>query len=357
MKRLIGFCVFVILLIVLFLFFSFRTKDYEVNYEYNGFNINEKYVKEEGNYYFTLEKDKYSYDFVIEHKYSKKRKIINKLNEEDKNNYKCVSIKVFDYNTQYICSDGSKYVDGYSLLNDNSDASTPIKTVNKINIYNDDYNYYIWNGYGLTNIISDEKYNFLKKESYDNNLSYQLGKYLIIGDYDATREFSKFYIFNSEDKSISEWNFEDKISFNSYFMGDMDNNIYLFDKKNKIQYKINIDKKTINTTSDAEAALIYKDKWDLIGINKLVYNNTNFEHTNLVNYSIKDNNVYYNYINSNKKILFDHDNISAYVLINGSDAFYLKGDTLYKYNTNSGKTKLLSYFEWNFSFSNKIFIF
>lgn len=358
MKRLVGFCIFVIVLIGLFLYFSLRTKDYDTEYVNNGMNILEKYVKDEENYYFKLSKDNFNYDFVIHHKYSNKRKIVNQIIEQDKDGYKCVSIKVFDYTTPYVCSNGDEYVDGYSLKGgSDGESSEPIKTVNKIDVYNEDYDYYIWNGYGITNILNGEKYNFLKRESYDNNLSYQYGKYLIFSDYDQTREFNKFYIFNHEDKKITEWEFEDKISFNSYFMGDEDDSIYLFDKKNKIQYKLNIEKQIITKTSDNEAAMYYKDKWDVIGLNKLVYSNIYFEKTNLINYSIKDDKVYYHYKNSNNKILFDSDEKIGYVDIKESDAFYLKKDTLYRYNVNNGKTKLLSYFEWNFSFNNKIFIF
>lgn len=358
MKKLVGFCVFVIVLIGLFLYFSLRTKDYETKYNLNGFEILEKFVKDEENYYFKLSKDNITYDFVLSHKYSKKRKVVKSLNEQENNGYKCVSFKAFDELLPYQCYKDGKYVDGYSLdvVDDNSSPDI-LRTVNKISVYNEDYDYYIWNGYGITSILDQKEYNFLKKESYDNNLSYQMGNYLIVADYDATREFSKFYVFNYSDKSIKEWEFDEKIAFNSYFMGDVDNCIYLFDKKNKVQYKLNVEKELVSTTSDAEGALYYKDKWDVIGVNKLVYNNVYFEKNSLINFSINANQVYYNYKDSNNKILFDHDDINAYVKIDLDDAFYLKKDSLYKYNIATGKTKLLSYFEWNFSYSNKIFIF
>lgn len=356
MKRLIGFCVFVIILIGVFLYFSLRTKDYEVEYNHNGYDIFEKYDKERNKYYFKISKDELSYDFVIEHKYSKSRRIVKSINEQSSDSYKCVSIKVFDYDTPLVCSNGEEYRDAF-CLKDSGDNEQIIKTVNKVSIYNEDYDYYIWNGYGITNILTEEKYNFLKKESYDNNLSYQLGNYLIVADYDSSREFNKFYLYNNETKKVTEWNFDYKISFNSYFMGDVDNCAYLFDQKNKVQYKLNLQDQVITITSDSEGALYYKNDWDLIAINKLVYSNIYFEKSNLINYSIKDDKVYFNYQDSNKNVLFDEKDISEYVSIKDNNAFYLKKDTLYKYDVNNGRTKLLSYFEWNFSYSNKIFIF
>jgi len=357
MKRLVGFCLFIIVLICLFLLFSKRTKDYELDYEEDGYTITEKFVKEDKNYYFNLGKDGRTFDFVVNHKYSTKRRIVSKVDEVSKDDYTCVSIKVFKESLPYVCTKDGNYVDGYVANVVSKDEEKVLKNISKIAVYNEDYDYYIWNGYGISSILDNKEYNFLKNESYDNNLSYQLGSYLLIADYDSTREFSKFYVFNQKEKKISEWAFDYKISFNSYFMGDVDGFIYLFDKKNKVQYKLNVEKASITITSDNEGALYYNNLWDTIGLNKLVYNNIYFEGTRLINYSIKDNKVYYNYQLSDKHILFDEVEIDAFVDIHENDVFYLKKDTLLRYNIKTGITKLLSYFEWNFSSSNKIFIF
>ncbi len=358
MKRLVGFFIFVIILVFLFLLFSKRTKNYELSYIDNDFQIKERFVKEEKQYYFNISRENFNYDFVINHKYSTKRKIVKKINEIDKDDYKCISIQVFDYETPYICNKNDEYVDAFSLgIKDSVQEDKEIKNVDKIAVFNNKYEYYIWNGYGISSILDNKEYKFLKKESYDNNLSYKMGNYLIFADYDSTREFNKFFVFNCETKKVTEWNFEESISFNSYFMGDKDGYIYLFDKKNKIQYKLNVEKETISITSDNEGALFFDNEWDTIGLNKLVYNNVYFKDTNMINYSINGDKVYYNYQGSDKNILFDQDEKLTYVDIQNNDAFYLKKDTLYKYNIDEGKTKLLSYFEWNFSYSNKIFIF
>lgn len=358
MKRLVVFCLFIFVLICSFLLFSRRTKNYELVYEDYGYNIKERFDKKENNYYFNLEKEGKSFDFVMHRKYSTKRKIVNKLDEVSKDDYTCVSINVFKEELPYICAKENNYVDGYMAKVVNKDENpNELRNVFKISVYNEDYDYYIWNGHGVSSILDNKEYNFLNNESYDNNLSYQLGTYLIVADYDSTREFNKFYVFDQKEKKVSEWTFDYKISFNSYFMGDVDDYVYLFDKKNKVQYKLNIEKSSITITSDSEGALYYNNSWDTIGLNKLVYNNIYFERTNLINYSINDKKVYYNYQLSDKHILFDEGEIDSFVDIRDNDAFYLKKDTLFRYNVKTGKTKLLSYFEWNFSSSNKIFIF
>ena len=357
MKKLIGLVVFIIILISCFLLFSNRKKDYKVTYTKDEFEIIESYQKSSSNYYFTLEDKESKYDFVINNNYSKKRKVIDKITVKEFDDYKCVNIKAFNKKMPYVCNQGKSYYDVYITKLEEEKSSKELKKVSQISVYNDKYDYYLWNGYGITSILDNKQYNFLSKESYDNNLSYQMHEYLIIADYDATREFSKFYVFNSKKKNVTEFKFDYKLSFNSYFMGDYDGLIYLFDKKNKVQYSINPEKNKIDITSDKEGILYYKNGWDTIGINKAVYNDIFFENTNLINYSMKDDSLYYNYMNSNINVLFDTKDISTILDIEDDEIFYLKKDHLYKYNIHEGKNLLLSYFEWNFSYSNKIFIF
>lgn len=357
MKRLVYFGLFILGLIILFLFFSNRVKNYEVVYKMNDYEINESFNKNDKSYYFKLSSQDEEYNFVIDKKYSKKREIIDKIDVLEEDNTKCVNITVDKYTTPYICKKNDIIVDAYLAGVKEESEDILAKEVDNISIF-EEGNYYLWNGYGLTDIINNKQYNFLDKESYDNNISYQYNEYLLVADYDASREFSKFYIFNSKTNKISEFEFEYKISFSSYFMGDMDDAIYLFDKKNKVQYKIIIGKKEkIEIVSTDEAANIYDDEWDMVSLNKLVYNDLYFKKSNLVNYSLDNKKLYYNYRKNEQLILIDQDDISGIIHIHDNDVYYLKKDTLYKYNYHNGKSKIMSYFEWNFSYNNKIFIF
>lgn len=357
MKRLISLVLFVCLLVVGFLLFSNRKKDYEISYNKDDFAITEKFAKDKNNYTFSLVYNDTKFDFAINHKYTKRRKLINKINFQNDDDNLCVSINVFDNDLPAICYKDKVYYDAYLGGLFEEKEAKKIDTVSQIDVYNNNYNYYIWNGYGLSDILKNKDFNFLKKESYDNPLSYQLHNKLLIADYDAEREFSKFYVFDASNNKIDELTFDFKISFNSYFMGDYDDLIYLFDKKNKVQYSVNLEKKELKIVSDNEGAVIYRDGWDNIGLNKLVYNDIYFENTNLVNYTLEKDDLYYGYQNSDIKIKFDENDITAILDVDNDDVFYLKKDSLYKYNLKEGKTLLLSYFEWNFSYSNKIFIF
>lgn len=356
MKRLICFGVFILVLVILFFGFTYRVKNYELTYDMDDFNIYESFNKNDKKYYFKLISGDLEFDYVLDKKYSKKRRIVDKINVIEDDDTKCVSIKVDKVDSPYICIKDNEFMDSYLAGIKEYDDAIKQKEVNQIAIYKLG-NYYLWNGYGLTDIIENKEYNFLKNESYDNNISYRYKEYLIIADYDSTREFSKFYIFNSKTKKIEEFEFEFKLSTSTYFMGDINDYIYLFDKKNKVQYRMKIGKKNnIEVTSKGEAAFYYDDKDDTISINKLVYNDVYFNKSNLVNYSLNEDKLYYNYQKSNQLILIDSD-VSSIIYISDNDVYYLKKDVLYSYNYLTGKTKIMDYFEWNFSYNNKIFIF
>ena len=132
MKRLVGFCLFIIVLICLFLLFSKRTKDYELDYEEGGYTITEKFVKEDKNYYFNLGKDGRTFDFVVNHKYSTKRRIVSKVDEVSKDDYTCVSIKVFKESLPYVCTKDGNYVDGYVANVVSKDEEKVLKNIKEL---------------------------------------------------------------------------------------------------------------------------------------------------------------------------------------------------------------------------------
>ncbi len=358
MKRLIGFSLFIIITFGVFLYVANRKRNYELTYEVDGYQISERYSVDDNNYFFKAVSPDGEYNFVMAHDYSKKRKIVNKVNVINNEGAKCVNLNFFkDSLTPYICLIDGEYYDAYKLGLQEEAGYSEIANTSQIGIYNKDYQYYIWNGYGLTDLLKNKEYKFLKNEVYDNTLAYQLDNYLLIADYDDTREFSKIYLFDSKANKISEINFDNRISFNSYFMGDYKGLVYLIDRKNKIQYAINPEKKSIAITSDENGAFYYDDKEDEIGVNKLVYNDIYFKKTHLVNYELDNNNLYYHFININDKILISDEVTGGLIRQNNDTLFYIDEDTLYKYDLYKGRVVLLKYFEWNFSFKNKIFIF
>ena len=357
MKKVIIFLIVVFLIILSYIFMFNKKMNYKLEYEVNGYKVSEEYNKDTEFYTFILNNRDNEYKFMTDNKYSTKRKLIKEANIKEVDKYKCATIKVFGDFLPSICYDCESYVDSYISQEKNNPDTNKINTINDIDIYNKDYNYFIWNGYGLTNILTSKKYNFLKNEHYENDISIRFNDYIIFADYDQSREYSKLYIFNYKKLKIEEFEFEYKISTDSYFNGFIDNDIYLFDRKNKCQYKIDIFKKKISISSTNDYAISYDSKLDEERLSDFIYSNVLFKKEDLVNYYIKDKNLYYKYYKTDKDILINKGDIKDIIYVSDGKVFYLIEDSLYCYDLYRGNSKLLTYFEWNFSYKKKIYIF
>ena len=357
-KYIIKFILLIIIIISLVLFFN-RKKDYSIKYDFKNYSIKETYNKKENTYYFNVSKDDYSFDFVSDNIKTKNKRIVKNINNVEVDNYYCIDLDVEGYYFNSQCTKENKYYD-YGLVSKEEKEEDKKYSVGNIDIYNKKYHYYVWNGYGITDLKDNKKINFLKNESYDNPFSYRLGKYIIFGDYDAKREYEKLYIFDNKSNKISELKLDYSLSKNSYFLGDYDNLVYIFDKKNKIEYSLNIDKEKMEIVSDNDGGKFLDKDWTYYTLNKLSYNEYSFKYNNIVNYQLINNKLYYSYKDSKNNILISNDDISSIAYIDDDykdDIFYLKQDSLYKYSIKNGEEKIAQCFEWNFSTRNKIFIF
>jgi hypothetical protein len=357
MKKIIMFLIVIFLIIIGYVLLFNKKISYNLEYKINDYNIVESYELDGSNYKFIVGDGDYDFTFVINHNYSTKRKIVTKVNVQEEDEYKCATIKVFNDYLPYICYDGNEYVDSYIVGINKIKEDKKINTVNDIDVYNNDFDYYIWNGYGLTNVLTSKKYNFLTNEHYENDLSFRLDNYIIFADYDESREFNKFYIFNYDKKKIEEFSFDYKISTDSYFNGSVGDDIYLFDRKNKCQYKINIKKQKIEITSTSDYAISYDSKLDQEPLSNFIYSSVLFKEAKLVNFYTDNDKLYYKYNGGDESILISNNSIKSIIYYNDYKVFYLVDNSLYLYDLYSGEQKLLTNFEWNFSYDNKIFVF
>ena len=331
-----------------------REINYSIEYDYNEYHIIETYDKDRDYYLFNISKDNNQYDFDISHKYSRKRKLIKNINSFDRDDYKCLSINVYNIDSNTICNKDNDYYDN-NITIDNPESV--IKEENNYTIYNDSFNYLVWTGYGLKDIYNNKEYNVLKDESYTNDLVYQFKDYIIFADYDQKREFNKFYIYDNLKKDIYSWDIKMNISLDSYFLGYIGDDIYLFDVSNQREFRINIKKKKIKIINSGEMVLFYDNGKQNININKLIYNKVLFSYDTLYNFSVLNNKLYYNYYQSDKKIRVSDKEISNIIYSNNDQVYYMSSNTLYSYKVGEGEKKLAQSFEWNFDYLNKIFVF
>ena len=353
------------LLFISFLIVIITPKNYTLSYKIDNLDIEEKYNKKDKIYYYTITYKNLKYPLIISKKYIKKRKLIDKIQINENNNETCINAHL-NSDVYYICSEdenlkslntmSKEFLEkNYNIANN---EPKQITKYNNIIVYNNDYKYLIWNYKGFYQIDDNKSTNLdiFKKDNYKNYLSYQTDKYLIFPDYDSEYYFNKIYIYNTETNTLNNINFSDDISYDSYFLGDENNKLYFIDKKNKIEYEINLKKTTIKQISEDNNGKYFNGvSWEDKSITNMVNNEMRFNLNNTYKYYLKDNVLYLNINNYNIKIT--NLNVKKIVYVNDDEVFYLSENKLYKYKYHNNETILLEYDEWNFNYNNHIFIF
>jgi len=253
-----------------------------------------------------------------------------------------------------ICSDSNRNSKIIFVV----EKAKDIALFEKINIYNNTYNYLIWNykGYINLNKNNNENIKIFNNENYSTLNTYQIDKYLIIPDYDSKYYFTKMYIFDTEKQLLNDISFDYEISYDLLYLGEVKNKLYFIDKKNKNEYYLNFKKLEIKKVKIKNDKIdIYENgEWNNQSIKDVINKNISFTFAQSYNYKIIDDNLYQIIDNHNIKI--SNQKITSIISSNENQVFYLVGTKLYCYNAN-GENLLLEYKEWKFNYLNQIFIF
>lgn len=352
MKKSISFII--ILVLLFFCYFSIlnKAKDYELEYKINSYTIKESYSKKYKSYYINIYNDDTDYSFSSSKKYSSKRNIVKNIDVKENNGVTCIKPIVESMNFDYICNKNNEYfVEKYDVLN-----KTNSKKIDSFEVFDENHGYYVWDGYGIKNVVTKKEIHFLDKEHFDNSLSFKGDNFMLFADYDGLYSFKKFYYVDIKKNEVSEIVSSYDISFDSYFLGIYKNKIYLFDRKNMQEYSIDIKKKVISIVSKKELGVYFDGSLKDIAISKLKYENLYFDYKSRVNYSIENNKLYMYYKNSHDKILLTNLSVKSIISYDDEYIYYLSDDSVYLYNSN-GNTLLVSNFDWKFNYLNRIFIF
>ena len=362
MKKIYLLIILILLTFICFLIILFKPRNYTIEYKVNDLLVKENYIKKEGYYIYINYKDT-NYPIYINQEYNRKRKLVQNiiLNELDKEICLNVTISNNSYN---ICSEDNTIKpldamsDDYKLkFNTNKKILKEIDNYKNIKIYNNDLNYFIWNYKGF--YLINNKYNTLnifKKDNYQNILTYQTEDYLLFPNYDSDYYFTKYYIYDIKKDNLKEIDFDFEISYDSYYLGHISNEIYLIDKKNQVEYLINLKRNSVDIISKDNTAKYYNgSKLEDTSLTKLINNETKFQINSIYNYSLKDDKLYLNI--KDYQILVTDKKVKKIVHINKDTVYYLSNDELYSYKYLDNNKLLLKYNEWLFNYNNHIFIF
>lgn len=404
MKKIIKLIIAIFIIILIFELVAYLFKDnHNINYTLkdNNKNFKVKEIYKNDKYYFKITTKGYKYSFEIDNDFHKKEKIITKLYSFTTNDYYCIYPVINKTTkTNIICSKDNKSY-SYTYLKENlkpfieslqkhgyksdswlkeSQSAKKIETLTAYqkNIKENTYIYiYKYNGLFSVNKENLNQINIFKNDTYLNHLGTKVDKYYIVPNYDEKYDYSKLYVINMTNDKVKERELKQEISKDSYINGIIEDEIYLFDKDELKQYKINkngkkvkevgnkkegvlyynLGFKTIDAYTMRDKELTFKTFEDYIS---KIEKNTTIKH--IVNskdtyyYQTKNNNVYYYNTNNKTKVLLFNKEIPDFMLINDT-LYFVSEDTLYSYEYQTGLKKLVTYSELSFNSKNRIAIY
>jgi len=355
--KLILFLIILCSLLGLFLYLKFKNHSYDITYTVDRFKVSEKYNANKGTYTFLIKNSKDVYPIEIYNKYLNKREIIDNIKLYEEGNNNCIKIKSKYIELVPVCNKEDKIVK-YNLSNFDIYKTKKIKKDKieheKLNVnYLDDNKYLLYNYKGFYYIAGNkiENIKLTDRDIYQVKLIYQLDEYIIIPDYSKDHYFNKLNIINLKNGNIKEIK-DLNISFDSIFLGDYKNKVYLLDKKEEKQYEINIKKNIIKET---DFVTLKDNKLHKVSFNKIVKNNLVFDNKEEVDYKIVDNKLYQ--IIGDYKVLITDKKVDKIIKQIDNTIYYLVSDNLYMYNDLYGEVLNITNHEWNFNNTNMIYLY
>ena len=374
-----------------------HTKEYSIN---NKYKVLEKLTIKHNNYRYYFEitlpnKKMINFDYTASYKDIQLIKDI--LLYQDDNticlypvfNQKPFFTRVICLNDQYIYDPLAikdqnidpfiKKLESKNYITINSSKNI-IKTNDNIEIYTNNFraNEYLtfWNNKDLKIIDQDniKTINLSHNGQYENSLGVVINHFYITPDLNQNYDFTNIKVINLLNGKLASFKSPYKISFDSYVQGIINDEIYLIDRSNAVQYKINFTKKKVNIIGGKEKYTSYYDQGQFKKMNiyeclsqDQIFNMSQtidpelkikpFDRVDYINnyyygYQIKNNVTYvYQIYNDNidlKTLLFKTSDIRN-VIYNNNNIYFIKDDTIYRYNQDSGLKPLIKHFELNFN--------
>ncbi len=365
MKKLLLYSIIIFFILI---FIKYRYSEYDIKYEVNGYSVNTKYSDKR--FYYEIRKDDKVYNFDIYKRRSLNKKMINSIKTIESDDFICIYPQIDDVETYPLCYVGEEYTD-YNLI-DSEQLEIYKNEVVNIDKSDKDFVYHnnlssdeyiaLWNykGYIIMNGNSYKKVDLFNKDKYDNTLSYLINDNIYIANYDEEHEYSKLIVLNLKSFKKNEIELNIKIDFDSYIVGNIKNNLYIYDNKNSILYEINIKNgKTIVKGNNEIGFIKYNgEEFEVCSkseykIDKIKYN-VNYES----NYKYLVNNGLYKSINENKKLYQKIvSNEVTPIKENKNKIYYLENDNFYMYTPNNGSELIFYNYELSFNSNNTIFVY
>lgn len=390
--------IFLVLFLLVLVYVGYRIlyKEHETTYTIDKYTIKEHFYINKNHYYdLVINKGKLNYTYTLNKNLSKEKRIIKSIKTFKSNNLVCIvpiykeniDLNVYcDLNNQEVSIDYliKTYNDDFKAIKkkikkykiDYPSTSKVYKKYKKNTVFYknilDDYNYYIWNYKGILVLNNKElKYQkVLDYDLYDNIMAVAIDRYYVIFENTDVNGIKNIYYYDSKKNRLNTFKLKERIDKDSYINGVVDNIIYVTDRKNRKEYKINIFNQKITQIDDSINYTIYENskkktisKSDFF-IKDQYFDNVPIKDKNVTDSLelVKEGNYYYYYKNGkiykalennkgNSKLLLELDDVKEWYVYDDAIIIMAK-DTIYTYTDNEGLRRIVKSNELKYNYKN-----
>lgn len=379
----------IFLLILVYGGYRILIKEHEVTYKVDNYKIKEHFYINKNHFYdLTISNNKENYNYTLEKKLSKQKGIIESIKTYKSNNLVCiVPIYKKDIDLNVYCNlDGNEVSIDYLLKKKNNDFKVIKKKIKEYKIdlpsssntsksyknnvifqnnLNSKYNYYIWNYKGIL-VFNNKQVKYKKVldyDLYDNIMAITLDRYYVLFENSNVNGIENIYYYDSKKDVVKLFKLEEKIDKDSYINGVVDNIIYVTDRRNKKEYKIDIKRQNIQQIDDGINYIVYENsKKKVLSKSDFFMGDKYFNITLAKDGLIKEGNYYYYYkdnkiykaLVTNKKhskLLLEINNIKEWTVYDDV-LLIVVDDKIYSYTEEDGLRKIVKSNELKYNYKN-----
>jgi len=352
----------------MFLIIIFMPRDYSITYNIDDYQITETFNRNLGYYTFLIEYEGRIFPIIYEARASRNRRLITKIEKIYDEDIICLSAHIRNQ-MHPVCYLGNDLISFHLLTGELRDyfqnlipehSTSIINTFGSMQIYN--YLgavYFVWNyrGYYLLSEEYNRNIGLINTDDYNNSLAFKVNEFLITPNYERNHNFNELFVINTRNLELSSFTFEDiEISYNSYFQGVLGRYVYLIDRRNRLQYRLNIRRNNIELIgTETRGGRWYNNGWEDASLIRMSNQELLFVQDRVHNFELYEGSLYY--LINDFKVLISNQNVRSIIYIDNDRVYYLVDNVLYMFSNTTGEVRLMSNTEWHFNFQNKIFIF
>ncbi len=341
-------------------------------------------------YTFEITHQKKTYHFQINQNYHKQNKVIKDIITYQEDNLFCLypilkgnkksTIHCYEENQEKsldTIQQKEKVIAFYKNKKIDLTTKAKAKKYKDILYYPTSFNNHhllLWNYHQLYN-LSKKKQNIislLDQDQYENNYSILIKNIYLVINTDQDHDFDEFYLVDIKKQTKKTWKIPYKISKDCYFLGVVEEKVYLFDKDNLVEYELNLATKKIKIIGDKNqnGKLYQNGTWKKINIYDLKqetsfsttkenqsirkkYPNATIYTGKNKDYFIKDKKLYMTYHNvkDSEILLLDNYELKEVKIVDDI-IYFIDNDTIYCYDDINGLQPILTSKELKYNSKN-----